>query len=67
MFNKEKLFTDIKNVHAGNYDATWQECLAIATKNGNNAFECICDAFRFGFLKGQRAAKAEARRKAVRQ
>lgn len=52
----------IKAVDTGNYCMRVGEMNAIRTRNMGGAFGCICDAFRWGFLKGQRAEKARAKK-----
>ncbi|MEG1564430.1 MAG: hypothetical protein RR365_12005, partial [Bacteroides sp.] len=56
------LFKKIDAVHTGRYDASWAETVAIMEKNHHEPLGCIFDAFRYGFLKGQRAEKAKAKK-----
>ena len=65
-----KLFTTIENVHVPTrYDMTVNEVIAIDFKNGqvsrcfpDYAYAVANDYFSYGFLKGARYAKAEAKR-----
>lgn len=62
-----KMFESIKRVQAGGYDIRPSEIRAIATKNGGGNWGCISDAFEWGFIKGERAAKARAKERRARE
>lgn len=51
-----------KSVEPGNYDARVRDFHAIRDANNGLLFECMSDAFLFGFLKGQRSEKARIER-----
>lgn len=61
--NAEKLMKTIEAIEIPRpYRAYPHEVIAIHNANNGGAFGIANDAYRYGFLKGQRAAKAEARR-----
>ena len=64
-YKDHPVFKAIENPRCGNYSMTMGELVAIADKNKRYPFECIGDAFNYGFVKGQRAEKARSKR--VRQ
>ena len=61
--NAEKLMKTIRGVRAGKYGCRSTELNMILDHNRNSPAGSAVDAFQYGFLKGQRAAKAEAKRK----
>lgn len=56
----------IRAVKPGTYNAHGLEFIIISDLSGGDAFNAAYDFFRFGFLKGQRAAKAAAKRRAAK-
>jgi len=54
----EKMLEQIDSVDAGRYSLKFADVLAIIGRGNGDKFTFICDAFKFGFLKGQRAEKA---------
>lgn len=56
----------IRAVKPGTYEPSFLDFVLIAKLSGNNALDASLDYFCFGFLKGQRAAKAEAKRRAAK-
>lgn len=63
MINDEEFKNKLNEVHPGTYDMTSPEMRAIYRISNNDYFFAICYAFKFGFLKGQRAAKAKEKKK----
>lgn len=63
MINDEEFKKKLREVHPGTYDMTTPEMQAIYRISNNDYFFAICYAFSFGFLKGQRAAKAKEKKK----
>ena len=63
MINDEEFKKKLREVHPGTYDRTMPEMQAIYRISNNDYFFAICYAFKFGFLKGQRAATAKERMK----
>lgn len=59
----QKIYEQIDMVDTGRYALRKSEALAIHEKNQGACFEVMVDAFRYGFLKGQWAAKAEMKKK----
>lgn len=60
--NREKLVERVDAVKPGSYDASYTDMLAFR-ECCDGSGELFRMAFNYGFLKGQRAAKAEAKRK----
>ena len=58
----EKMFALIDGVDAGRYGATAGEMIAINKRAGEDKFDLMHTAFKFGFLKGQRAEKAKMKK-----
>lgn len=58
------LYKAISKVRPGGFDMKWGEMQTIKERNRGCPFGCISDAFRYGFMKGQRAAETEARKRA---
>lgn len=63
MSNNKGLKETLEKVNPGNYDMTMPEINEIYNLSNKDCFLAIDYAFRFGFLKGQRAAKAEQKQK----
>ena len=61
----KRLIEKIEAVETGRYSMSHNELILIAKLHNNNAINASFDFFRYGFLKGQRAAKAEMKRKAA--
>lgn len=63
---EEKRFFDmIEKVIPGDYTPRAFELAALYNKNHGDDWSMIWDAFRFGFLKGQRALKTEMKKKEI--
>ncbi len=62
MFDQEKFIEKIAAVKPGVHDMNTDELTAIVN-TGGGALEASFIAFRFGFLKGQRAERAEQRKR----
>lgn len=60
----EKLMETIRSVNPGRYDCKFSDIVAIRDAGSGEAVDTGADCFYFGFLQGQKAAKAETRRKA---
>lgn len=58
-----RMFESIKKTDCGAYQLTWGEIEAIRAREKGGPAACIMDAFRWGFLKGQRSEKARAKKK----
>ena len=65
MLNEKEFYEKIKMVKPGNYDMNVNEMRAIVNCS-DGLFSVIGSAFKFGFLKGQRQAKAEMKKKAAK-
>ena len=65
MFNEKEFYEKVKKVKPGNYDIRVNEMRAIANCS-DGLYSVIGCAFKFGFLKGQRQAKAEMKKKAAK-
>lgn len=64
--NAEKLKTEIERVEVPTrYDMKLGEMQLIRATHDNKPAEAILDAFHLGFSRGQKAAKAEADKKAT--
>lgn len=63
MINDEEFKNKLNEVHPGTYDMTSPEMRAIYRISNEDYYKAICYAFSFGFLKGQRAAKAKEKKK----
>ncbi len=61
--NNDKLFELIDSTDVGSYGIYYRDAVAIAKRNSFGTLECIEDAFKYGFVKGQRAEKAKQARK----
>lgn len=57
------MFKQIEKANTGNYRIRLDQVAAIAAKNKGFSWGCISDAYRLGFLKGQRAEKKRQRNK----
>jgi len=65
---RDKRFIDkIKSVETGNYGLRVSDILIIANQGNGSSIEGLFDAFKYGFLKGQRAARAATRKAKVPQ
>ena len=62
--NTEKLLAQIDAVMPGRFDCKFGEIVAIRDACGGGAIETGSKCFYYGFLKGRRAAEAEARKRA---
>lgn len=62
---REKLFRLIDGANLGRYELKWIETCAIIDRANRSPFEVAMMAFRYGFIKGQRAEKA--RQKTLRK
>lgn len=63
----EKLFLEkIQKVDCGNYEALCGYFDAIFRKHNGAPWECMSDAFNYGFLQGQKAQKKAMRQKDLR-
>lgn len=60
--NIDKLMSDIQRVEPGRYGCRSTDFLAICEASGKGPFEAAVNCFKYGFLQGQKAARAEARR-----
>ena len=60
--NIEKLMRDIEAVRPGQCGCILKDIAAIRDAVGGGALETGARCFNYGYLKGQRAAKAEAKR-----
>lgn len=63
MISDEEFKNKLNEVHPGTYDMTSPEMRAIYRISNEDYYQAICYAFYFGFLKGQRAAKAKEKKK----
>lgn len=61
------LIEKIEGINVGEYDMTFREAEMICNVYNNNAFNACVTFFKYGFLKGQRAAKAEMKDKENRE
>lgn len=62
--NPDKLMETIKAVEPGHYDLLTSETRAIITASPNGGVGMVYDAYRYGFLKGQRSQRAAAKKRA---
>ena len=60
--NIDKLMADIQKVKPGRYDCGALDLLSVCEISGRDSFNAASNCFKFGFLQGQKAARAEARR-----
>lgn len=60
--NIDKLMSDIQKVKPGRYDCCFSDLTAICDASGGGTLETGANCFNYGFLQGQKAARAEARR-----
>lgn len=60
--NIDKLMVDIQKVKPGRYDCGARDLLSVCEASGRDSFNAASNCFKFGFLQGQKAARAEARR-----
>lgn len=60
--NIEKLMQNIKTVKPGRYDCSIKDIASIRDAVGGGALDTGANCYLFGFIQGQKAAKAEARR-----
>lgn len=61
MINEEKFLKQIDEVHPGRYDMTTAEIGVLYKRYGRDTLKMMYAGFKYGFLKGQRAAKAQAK------
>lgn len=59
--NIDKLMADIQRVKPGRYDCAFSDISAVYNASGGG-MEAAANCFNYGFLQGQKAARAEARR-----
>ena len=64
MCNVEKLFEQIEAVNLGRYGINFDEATALCERLRNTPYELLYAAFRYGFLKGEKATKAQMKTKA---
>lgn len=64
MPSKKIDFQKVCAVDAGRYQLWFSEINAINDHCRGNLYDTMITSFQYGFIKGQRAAKAEAKRKA---
>ena len=62
MFDEKRFIEQVKSVETGNYDMCHREFDAMY-RNAKDVFGLCILVFKFGFLKGQRQAKANAKKK----
>ena len=55
MFNEKKFIERVRAVNAGAYSPNSDEIATLRTANEADALGLLLDAFRLGFMKGQRA------------
>lgn len=63
---REKAFfdkLDAVTAKIGNHGASWGDMVKISKLHDNNAIDASIMFFNYGFLKGQRMAKAQMKRK----
>lgn len=63
MVNDEEFKNKLNEVHPSTYDMTSPEMQTIYRISNEDYYKAICYAFKFGFLKGQRAEKAKEKKK----
>ncbi|XVG95803.1 hypothetical protein ACGCUP_00820 [Eubacteriales bacterium KG125] len=61
----KKMMELIETVDSGRYCIGVHEVMLLADIYDNNMIDASYDLFRYGFLKGQRAMKAELKRKGI--
>ncbi|MGI6721052.1 MAG: hypothetical protein ACOX4I_00625 [Anaerovoracaceae bacterium] len=61
----KKMLENIEKTDTGRYCMTVSEVRALAEVYNNNMINASYDLFRYGFLKGQRAMRAELKRKGI--
>lgn len=61
---KERAFFDkIKSVNAGRYDVDSMTVITLCSIYSNNAIEAFNTIFQLGFMQGQKAEKAEEKKR----
>lgn len=60
--NIDKLMKDIRGVKMGRHGCSLKDIYAVREAVGGGELETGAACFQFGFLQGQKAAKAEAKR-----
>lgn len=65
--NIDKLLAQIDAVKPGRFDCLLGDIIAIRDACGDSVVEACAKCFYYGFLKGQQAAEAEARKQAKAQ
>lgn len=58
----ETLYATIDKVNPGRFDCSMKELGDIVQRHPGRMYDIGYDAFKYGFLKGKRAAEAEARK-----
>ena len=59
---KSRLADKINGVDTGNYDISIDEVMDIRARRKGSPYECIIDAYKYGFLRGQRSEKNKRKR-----
>lgn len=65
MMKPEKFFATIDAVKPGRFDCKLDEIGAIVKRHSDKGYDIAYTAFLYGFLKGQRAAEAKAKKEEV--
>ncbi len=55
---KRKFLQSLKKIEPGRYDSPWWKMMAIIENREDAPFSIAADAFSFGFMQGQKAARA---------
>lgn len=55
--DNSKLYELIDSADVGYYDLRRNEAIAIMTRTRGDTCQAVCDAYCYGFIKGQRAEK----------
>ena len=63
MINTEKMFEQIEKIDTERYKLQYDELIALHERYPDEPFTMALDAYRLGFIKGQRALKAELKKK----
>lgn len=61
MINEEKFLKQINEVNPGRYGMMLDEMMVLVEQYRHDIFRMVYAGFKYGFLKGQRAAKAQAK------
>lgn len=63
----DKLLESISKVDTGHYKLELEEVHTIVERYGSDPYRGVVAGYRYGFLKGRRAERAGARKKARRE